>query len=125
MRYSEAMRLGATLGPQEFGCLWKRHTDGASCAEGSALRAIGLDKVQNPPRELRAKAFPWVYADNETLCPECGMKLSRVSSTVIHLNNDHKMSRNDIADWVATIEPQEPTTALEVTESPTVEKSKV
>lgn len=110
MRLSEAIKLGAMLKPQGFGDY--QTGDGGACALGSALDAVGVaaDK-QNGLTDLSlALRFPAV--NTPATCP---WKLCRdtfaheIGSVITHLNDDHCWTRERIADWVATVEPQETT----------------
>ena len=98
--FSDAIRLGAAQGPQLFGEYLDGH--GGSCAAGAA--AIGAG----------AADFPWsrwrVLLDRVDCCPVCmcttftrgpvpGIGISQVIDVVIHLNNDHRWTREAIADW--------------------------
>lgn len=115
MRLSEAIMLGSTLRPQTF-TTW-RDTVG-TCAVGAALDAIG--KEHGLSSDVIA-AWPWVF-DSGYPCPaKCGMK-SRAGSIMIHLNDDHRWTRERIAEYVATIEPKEPETALDADEYTIMEK---
>lgn len=83
--------------------------EGATCALGAALRAIG-DKSE----EYFVGAFwPWVDRDR-VRCPECASWLSDVECAIAHLNDNHRLTREQIADWVATIEPVEQAEAISV-----------
>jgi hypothetical protein len=108
MKFSEAMRLGAMQGPQVYGKLYALATPGSSCAMGAVLIACG-----NPyplPRALREatsvpiKACPigncptgpefFVYNDGLITNPT-------VWGMVVHLNNIHRWTREQIADYIA------------------------
>lgn len=101
MRLSEAIRLGAMLNPQG----WRRlkDFDGSTCAIGAALEAVG-HKIIGGEADYRAarQAFP-------ILCwfAPRGMFGPTVFETVWHLNDASGKTREQIADWVETLEPQE------------------
>jgi hypothetical protein len=104
MKLSEAIRLGAMLKPQTSGVFYRA---GKTCANGAALDAIGaLDIAANPycgSRNERLKAeFPLV----RTLIPRCPVCFytSLLEWVIVHLNDDHRWTREQIADWVATVE---------------------
>jgi len=91
------------LHPQCFGHLrayesgsWMPQADDdivvGTCALGAALLADGhLDVFAITP------AVP---------CPACGVVGERgISQIVGHLNDQHRWTREAIADWVATVEP--------------------
>jgi len=113
LKLSEAIRLGALNGPQLFGVLFDR--TGASCALGSALLAVApregwgwdcrskWDKVYRifPILTTIVPRCPNVYCDR-FWCP------STVHEMIVHLNNEHRLSRNVIAYWVESIERESP-----------------
>lgn len=99
MKLSEAIKLGAMTGPQVFGNYIEE--GGGTCALGAALRAVG------EPECLEEEQFP--ILDQLADCPECGPIIgSRVWDVVAHLNDDHRLTREAIADWVQTIEDAKP-----------------
>lgn len=119
MKLSEAIRLGAMMGPQVRGTFSKGN---ATCALGAAALAGGC-RFELP----REGAFPtrgnrpatmsvifpyeWMVIKQEHVCPEPHRVRFRkpmlVSRLIPHLNDYHGWSRERIADWVATIEPAE------------------
>ncbi len=109
MRLSEAMRRGAALSPQGFITLVDRQ--GRTCALGAALEAIGR---LPGPHETEPETFDypaewtcWWKSILLIRCPACSVLIhSGVEQLLGHLNDDHKWTREAIADWVATIEPQ-------------------
>jgi hypothetical protein len=90
MLLSEAIRLGATLGPQTRHCLIA--SGGASCALGAAARAIGLIKTDYQSLSYGAlqSAFPVFQGDS-------GWRLIR---HITELNDLLYLSREGIADWI-------------------------
>lgn len=112
MRASEAMRLGATLHKQAFMSFFNLGCDGetrlrivATCALGSISAALGATAAEQP--ELYAEAYPWIVQDgDQRLCPaECGGVMGRTDGMIVHLNDDHHWTREQIADWLETVEP--------------------
>lgn len=112
MKLSEAIRLGAMLKPQGFD---HYEEDGHTCAVGAA-RDAGGDKAHAQWIQLEAQL--------KGRCPLCGPVYTEDElfgtytpvSVVPHLNDFHRWSREQIADWVQTIEDahvpaQEPATA--------------
>lgn len=99
MRLSEAIRLGAMWGPQAFG----QFRDGdATCAWGSAHAAVGV-------KQHAYIAVPEWSALDKTAgrlkCPcSCGTRPLTLKSMMVHLNDDHRWTREQIADWVEGIE---------------------
>lgn len=111
MRLSEAMRLGAMLRPQITGRLLSRW---GSCALGAARQAAGV-----PTRET--VSHPWVWT-HTTLshCPACRFSTGYqdfVEQLIKHLNDTHRWTRERIADWVESIEPQPETPVTPEAES--------
>src|SRR5690348_3552204 len=100
MKLSEAIRLGATLRPQGFG---RFIADGKSCAWGAAYEAIGSE---GGPTAVDPSEWFWFYTIPFN-CPECGADERKTGDVIIHLNDFHHWTRERIADWVATIEPQD------------------
>jgi len=135
MKLSEAIRLGSMMKPQAFGDYfrWESDTeDGtppiASCALGAALDAIGeghgpgsngwhLDAIVRT-------TWPVLWQPTDCSALGCGhacgvidacsvdgdgvVAIRRsVAKQIVHLNDYHKWTRDQIADWVATIEPAE------------------
>ncbi len=117
MRLSEAIRLGAMLRPrQAFWTLYEPDID-ATCALGAAADAIGiLDTTTSNAFIVRATApQEWRGVATRLVdCPVCegpfdpppafGYRACDVQSAIVHLNNDHRWSRERIADWVETLE---------------------
>lgn len=108
MKMSEAIRVGAKLGIQHFG--WMFGDDGSSCAMGAAFRGVHGNKSVAEACLVgpRSSWFPadWYYIldSGQELCPLCKQKEPGVSWVVTHLNDDHKLSREAIAEWVEVIE---------------------
>jgi len=98
MRLSEAIQLGAMMTSQAFRALFKG--DGA-CALGAALLAVGVAPEQ-AGRSVR-KRWPWAFAVSVN-CPSCG-RSRLVCQVIVHLNDDHRWTREKIGAWVAGIEP--------------------
>jgi hypothetical protein len=90
MLLSEAIRLGATLGPQARHFLTA--SGGASCVLGAAARAIGLvcTDYQSLTYDALQKAFPVFQGDS-------GFQLIR---HITNLNDFLYLSREEIADWI-------------------------
>lgn len=108
MKLSEAIRLGAMMKPQGFEVLI---ADGRSCAIGAAADAIGANvddssgSMSAVPPKLRT-AFPLLSVCADSPCPskDCGVIRCGVSSVIIHLNDTHRWTREEIADWVESRE---------------------
>jgi hypothetical protein len=100
MRLSEAIRLGAMMRPQAFRTLL---TDDAACALGAALLAVGA----RPEEAVRSALNRWPWASTVSAdCPRCGRSRA-VFRVITHLNDGHRWTREQIAKWVAAIEPKD------------------
>lgn len=105
MKLSEAIRLGAMLKPQGFGGT----TKDASCALRAASDALGIPELRHllyyglNYEELKGR-FPFLRC--EAHCPACSARNDDTLSIIWHLNDTHRWTREQIADWVATVEPQ-------------------
>ena len=109
MRLSEAIRLGAMLKPQGFGAGSAILNDvSPTCALGAAADACGLETGYHAYEK-------WRFLGNAAPpCPGCGCDaaardycVSDIGDVVWHLNDEHKWTREAIADWVETIEAQQ------------------
>ncbi len=121
MTLSEAIRLGATLKPQGKGEGSIHHDSEATCAWGAAIQASGVGfhferAVHFDQAPMRAAAGPsefikvydipdeWkVMARFRTECPRCSTK-DQVYRLIAHLNDDHGLTRQEIADWIDSIQ---------------------
>lgn len=112
MKLSEAIRLGAMLRPHGHGAILRRN---ATCALGAALEAVGLltdweQASRNNPfgnwdawwKNVPFSAVLWAKATH----PLHGAE-QPISNIIVSLNDSHGWTREAIADWVATVEPQE------------------
>lgn len=108
MKLSEAISMGAMLGPQSFSA-WQ--LGDATCAIGAAMAAVGIEDGLS--RDVM-RVWPWIFDEERAsrVCPvaECA-KSNRMAESVghviMHLNDNHRLTREQIADWVASVEPQE------------------
>ncbi len=96
MKLSEAIRLGSMLKPQGFGLFFDM--DELSCALTAARDAAG-DRGW-------VEKYPFLYKSMACLYPECGECGSSLAVIIaIHLNDRHRWTREQIADYVeATFE---------------------
>lgn len=85
LKLSEAMRL-ATM-QQAFGDFKK---GGARCAIASAADVLGVDFSQLALLSGRKPIVPM----------PCGHESSAVWDSIIHLNDEHKLTRAQVADWL-------------------------
>jgi len=108
MKLAEAIWLGAMLKPQAFGAL--EDTNGNTCALGAAYDAIGeLHTGQGYDWSWACRRFPVLKAiDGNRARPRCFVCGTYVESIVPHINDEHRWTREQIADWVETIESPAP-----------------
>lgn len=118
LKFSEAMRLGAALVPQcrgEYIHRWPSGVVSGACALGAVHVALADRAVLTD--ETAAKAFEdslsdrilsdrWPFIDSAVAgrCPVCALRFYTIASGVIHLNDQHKWTRERIAEWVEPIE---------------------
>lgn len=120
MKLSEAIRLGAMLHPQTH---WYREYHPSTkevcgcCALGGASLATGIDTSTSCDDHL-VKTWPFIHDTFQYKHPIYGY-MQNIRAIITSLNNPeglHRWTRERIADWVSTIEPQEAPTEP-VTES--------
>jgi hypothetical protein len=103
MQLHEAIRLGAMMKPQGFGLGSGNPRAAATCALGAAYEAA---RVTGSWRSLLL-VFPQLKHIEQLACPTCD---TTQDGLIAHLNDDHRWTREQIADWVEQIErAQEPT----------------
>jgi hypothetical protein len=110
MRLSDAILRGSRLGEQMFGEV--SDDEWNSCALGAAGLALtelltGVPTLYNPAYRI-FMTWPWLKSDGYECPAGCGQK-NIPAAIISHLNDDHRWPRQRIAEWVATIEPKEPT----------------
>ena len=118
LRLSEAIVLGSVKHPQKFGGFLDSDAHGvtATCGIVAALDAIGIiDSAVNAKETICAdKVFP-ILRHKVSGCPECKklhhhdewlfpVTLDTVAAVIMHLNDDHRWSRPQQAEWVRQIE---------------------
>jgi hypothetical protein len=96
MRLSEAIRLGSLLKPQTFG---DYENLSGTCALGAACEAMGVDLACSGD----IAKFEISHALLLSLdCPVCHDAVA--PDVVVHLNDDHRWTREAIADWLESQE---------------------
>jgi hypothetical protein len=119
MRFSEAIRLGATMHEQAFGLVFETRAlmPMRTCAWGAAIQAAGLPLApstgglpdmtgRDTPGPSMSVMLPahWVAViEQAEPCPLC-RKAFKVGALVAHLNDFHRLTRTDIADIVERVE---------------------
>lgn len=105
MKLSEAIRLGSMLHPQVFNAMWEYDVSDdfdpgfmfrkviGTCALGAAVMAGYMTALFTTQR----LGLP---------CPYCHYENERWSldTMITHLNDNHRWTREKIADWVETVE---------------------
>lgn len=106
LKLSEAIRLGAMVTPQ---CTRRFYHDGATCAFGSALHAVGALNRENPMDSEQNQFIyqRWPLTEQRAACPVCGMVAKMFIVGAFCLNDTHHWTREQIADWVETLEPKD------------------
>ena len=114
LKLSDALKLGATFRPQIKQRYFK---DGGSCAMGAILETIGLEYKENDEgidlvyivERLDLKGWRHLLKQ-PTECPACHCKHNyypdcneSVYSIIVVLNNLHNWTREQIADWLRSI----------------------
>ena len=111
MKLSEAIRLGAMMRPQAFHHLL---TGGGSCAVGAALEANGIpydeSYVIQLPHDLDV-AWCAILLERHACPVDNRAESVRVGDLIVHLNDDHRWTREQIAEWLSTAMPKRPATA--------------
>jgi hypothetical protein len=103
MTLSQAIRLGARLKPQTMG-MWQ--AGGKTCAAGAALDAIGRLETDEPSLLLQEQ---WPVSTLRVQHPACPHITDySVLAIITTLNDCEGWSRERIADWVESIEAQQP-----------------
>jgi hypothetical protein len=113
MKLSDAILLGSTMKTQGFGALL---ADDKTCAMGAAYDAIGiLDEVLEGRNFAERMAvigphFPAIASRSQIydcpvdLCPTCRCTIGAIAT---HINDLHRWTREQIAEWITTVEPQD------------------
>ncbi len=97
MKFSEAIRLGSTMFKQGFGGFFP--TPDSACALGAALAALGL-VGRNKKTRIWSEGL---LSELPCGCPICNTPREAqetIVRVVAHLNDVHKWTMNQIADWV-------------------------
>jgi hypothetical protein len=108
VRMSDAMRRGAAKRPQAFGTVVDPAT-GGTCAWGAAMD--GVDRLQFvngvyiASGEQVRRRYGWQIVERMATCPACNRRQSNVGEIIVHLNDQHRWTREAIADWLDVIDP--------------------
>src|SRR5688500_17931354 len=106
--FAEAIREGAKLKPGIQGYAFAAD---ATCSIGAGVDAMGMlgempiqvDVSVNAYNVLRAE-YPYLFTVSKRVCHEagdgvCDEPVSTLYSQIIHLNDEHKWTRERVADW--------------------------
>lgn len=92
MKLSEAIREGCKYGPQAFGY---GIVGDSLCALGGAVKVVGDD-----PRRWVNVLDHWpISKTHQAKCPKCE-NTDILCGIIFHLNDDHRMSREAISEFV-------------------------
>lgn len=83
--------------------------DGTTCALGAALDAVGSTASRCSDESYNDLQHRWPFLSEKAIAP-CGCldrNRERTLCHVWHLNDGHRWTREQIADWIATIEPSD------------------
>jgi hypothetical protein len=113
MKLSEAILMNGMTKPQGFGGESFSSPD-APCALGGALQSVGRQLVGRLSVDVNYLAVGelWPWTRKEAFCPMCADVDDlhvRFIAVIWHLNDEHRWTRAQIAEWVASVEPKEPT----------------
>jgi len=109
MKLSEAIRMNGMMRPQGFGSL-SIMSPTEPCALGGALQSIGKQSTHRIANYIEiAVAWPWSNHPilKDCLVADCDYIYADATTNIFHLNDAHHWTREQIADWVASIESQE------------------
>jgi len=101
MKLSEAIRAGAKLRPQGFGSGLERKP-GTSCATLAAGEAFLGVMCRDEVQAYKVIKNAGIDTCNIflTKCPQCDSSGFSLWCLCIHLNDTHRWSREEIADWL-------------------------
>jgi hypothetical protein len=108
-KLTDLIRIGAQRRPQCFGAYFS--ADGGSCALGAAMEALtGTTNVRTGIKALRRRFRGLLVLNNLLTCPVARHEIGGrrqlyigLSGLVTHFNNDHRWSRERIADWLEAL----------------------
>jgi hypothetical protein len=110
MKLSEAIRMNGMMKPQGRGAP-SIGDPNAPCVIGGALQVVGkqvvaIEEAQRVNNYGVLRTL-WMWLDQPRQCPACNARTYDAVNVLYHLNDDHLWTRQQIADWVASVEPQE------------------
>jgi hypothetical protein len=96
---ADFIRAGSSRGPQCFGSYFDDH--GGSCALGAVYEGVyhlPRDHGRLVPEHLE-RLFRCLDEVTKR-CPRGCQKRLPLAAMIVHLNDDHRLSREEIADWL-------------------------
>ncbi len=123
MKFHEAIRLGATMTKQAHGMVMDTvpltGEITATCAIGAAIHALDLHKTNVIPPSgsssdgrittmavrMPNEFMPFLSKQHICPVPSCLMLPEPGGRMIAHLNDGHRWTREQIADWVETADP--------------------
>jgi len=107
MTFSDAIRKGAQQRPQCFARVFRPHpTAGmASCALGAAVEGT-FGETRAGLLLMLKDVYPRAFIGRRGrsyACPACVASFYTIATGAAHLNDDHRWTREQIADWVETL----------------------
>lgn len=101
MRLSEAIRIGATMRPAQAFCVTFDRARNATCALGAAAEAVGILDTTVPNGYTGPAPLEWrKLVIRRTKCPACDETFQQLDTCIIHLNNEERWTREQIAVFV-------------------------
>jgi len=102
----EAIREGSKLRPQ---CYWRFYSNGGSCVLGAAAEHMGKQEEIESKDISICNLWPVMNISHfhHQPCPCCFHAHGSLSITVVELNDNHRWTREQIADWLETLSRKE------------------
>ena len=112
MKLSEAIRLGSMMRPKQTFGMFVDIDNNSSYAIGAALEAIGMEAngtfAPTVSYEILFNHFTPDMGNIRSKCPirNCPINFDKenIVQLIVHLNDDHRWSRERIADFVESLE---------------------
>lgn len=105
MKLWEAMLEGAKAGPQLFGSL--SDGNGGTCAMGAVMKGGGLEVLFHSIEVESSLVTRFPELHENAVCPEDACYICHgnvLLNVIVTLNDDHRWSRQRIAEWLANRE---------------------
>lgn len=106
MLLSGAIRTGSQIRPQAFGAYFRRENGAlASCANGAAFEAVSGAPENDGAKIYKTLSNTFPVWDSLSVYPPCGQHVRQLlRDAIMHMNDEHNWTREQIADWVAEVE---------------------